>query len=584
MRTMLAILACVGFLASSGGCDAGLPASPIVIGTSTTPTNPSSTPPTTPPPTTPPPTPAPVPPPSGSAVPPALPTLLTTTVASTPSTGRTLHVNAGGDLQAALDSASPGDKILLATGASFTGNFTLPAKTGGIAGQWITVESGGGLPAEGTRMTPALASSLALPRILTATAAPAIITAAGAARWRFMGVEVTADPGLNTNYNLIYLGQDAGAQTLANLPTDIIFDRVYVHGTPTLDFRRCFAFNGARQTVIDSYVSECHGTSDAQAVAGWNGPGPFKIVNNYLEASTENVVFGGADPTISGLVPSDIEIRHNHIIKPMSLKGGPWLVKNLLELKQGRRVLIDGNILENSWLSGQVGFAFVLWSVNQNGGCPWCVTEDLTITNNLIRNVAGGFNLAEYYDANSVPMQRVAIRNNVIVGLDAPDIVVAGGNGKVFQILNQVSDLTIEHNTGFSPTSATFIWDPASIQTNQVIRNNLVGGPNNPIFTSYGQGLLGWTHVAGTGSVFVGNVVAFGQFDGSPAIAGNGYPVNLDAVGLAGGAQAAYSVAAQVTDLSLATSSAYKGKATDGTDPGANVAAVVAATQGVIIP
>lgn len=39
-------------------------------------------------------------------------------------------VSAGGDLQAALDQAQPGDIIELEAGATFTGSFTLRNKTG----------------------------------------------------------------------------------------------------------------------------------------------------------------------------------------------------------------------------------------------------------------------------------------------------------------------------------------------------------------------------------------------------------------------------------------------------------------------
>ena len=44
-------------------------------------------------------------------------------------TGNSILVNAGGDLQAAIDSAGPGDEIVLAAGARFIGNYTLRAKT-----------------------------------------------------------------------------------------------------------------------------------------------------------------------------------------------------------------------------------------------------------------------------------------------------------------------------------------------------------------------------------------------------------------------------------------------------------------------
>ena len=50
----------------------------------------------------------------------------------------TVYVGAGGDLQAALDAAQPGDTILLQEGAEFVGAFVLPAKTGS---QWITLRT-----------------------------------------------------------------------------------------------------------------------------------------------------------------------------------------------------------------------------------------------------------------------------------------------------------------------------------------------------------------------------------------------------------------------------------------------------------
>src|SRR5260221_4562711 len=59
----------------------------------------------------------------------------------------TLTVNAGGDLQAAINAARPGDTILVQGGATFTGNFSLPAKNG-IS--YITIRSSaadGALPA-----------------------------------------------------------------------------------------------------------------------------------------------------------------------------------------------------------------------------------------------------------------------------------------------------------------------------------------------------------------------------------------------------------------------------------------------------
>ena len=80
--------------------------------------------------------------------------------------------------------------------------------------------------------------------------------------------------------------------------------------------------NSARTAVVDSYLSNLHEVgADSQAIAGWNGPGPFKIVNNYLEGAGENVMFGGADPRIPNLVPSDIEIRKQPSLQAALVAG-----------------------------------------------------------------------------------------------------------------------------------------------------------------------------------------------------------------------------------------------------------------------
>ena len=59
-------------------------------------------------------------------------------------------------------------------------------------------------------------------------------------------------------------------------------------------------------------------------------------------------------------MPTDIEIRRNDMFKPLiwmkgqpgyvgGVDGHPFIVKNLLELKNAQRVLVDGNILEYTW-------------------------------------------------------------------------------------------------------------------------------------------------------------------------------------------------------------------------------------------
>src|SRR5262249_40062793 len=226
---------------------------------------------------------------------------------------QTITVNPGGDLQSALDQAQPGDVILITAGAHFTGNFVLPNKTG--AG-WITVRTSTpdqNLP-PGTRVTPASASSM--PKIISPNSEPAAQTASGAHHFRFVGIEFGVAPGTQI-YNIVAF--DANQTSLAQTPHDLIIDRCYIHGAADGNARRGVMINSASTGIIDSYISDIHEVgADSQAIAGWNGPGPFKIVNNYLEAASENFMLGGSDPSIRNLVQSDIEFRNNHCFKPLS--------------------------------------------------------------------------------------------------------------------------------------------------------------------------------------------------------------------------------------------------------------------------
>ena len=93
-----------------------------------------------------------------------------------------------------------------------------------------------------------------------------------------------------------------------------------------------------------------------------------------IEGAGINVMFGGSQTASSALMPSDITIRRNHVYKDPAWKG-VWTVKNLLEFKIGRRVLIEGNVLENNWRNAQTGFAINLKSTNQTGAAPWSETS-----------------------------------------------------------------------------------------------------------------------------------------------------------------------------------------------------------------
>jgi Putative Ig domain len=235
---------------------------------------------------------------------------------STTARAATLNVPAGADLQAALNLAQPGDVITLQPGATYTGNFVLPNK--GPISDYITIRSAAPdsqLPRPGVRMTPAFAAML--PKVKSSNSVSALRTAAGANHWKVMFVEFQANA--NGYGDLISLGAGDSSQTqLSQVPYELVIDRVYVHGDPMLGQKRGIALHSRDTALINSYVSDCKAVGqDSQAVAGFNGPGNYVIENNYLEGATENVLFGGADPTIAGLVTTKIVFRRNLLSKPL---------------------------------------------------------------------------------------------------------------------------------------------------------------------------------------------------------------------------------------------------------------------------
>jgi hypothetical protein len=541
--------------------------------------------------------------------------LLDTTYAPPPvPPGRLISVPDGGDFQAALDSAQPGDIIELQAGSTFTGSFVLPAKAGT---GWIYIRSSAhqGLPAPGTRVSPS--QSGLMPKVVTATTEPAIRTtfradlSVASHHYRFVGVEVTTSS--STLSNLIWLEYAVGGASQQNAanqaPTDIVFDRCYIHGNATGNIRRGIALNSARTAVIDSYLSDFHEVgADAQALAGWNGPGPFKVVNDYLEGSGENMIFGGADPAIPGLVPADIEVRRNHFFKPLTWKqddpryaGHPWSVKNIFELKNARRVLAEGNVLENNWVQSQVGIAVLFTTRNQDGNCRWCVVEDVTFQKNILRHTAGAFNVSGTDDNfPSGQAARILIRDNLLY-----DIGPAGFGGtccsRIFQLLNVdspdpgqaggIRDLIIDHNTGRIQdlgTSAVSMGDSMATDDKHqspVFRNNLLQRGTYGVFGSaVGEGTAALDQYAAAWTLSKNVIIGappsiYPPQDCSPAA--TCFPATDDGVGFVDSSHDDYRLC-DSTIPGCTGASPYKNAGTDGKDIGADMDAVAAATAGVV--
>ena len=485
--------------------------------------------------------------------------LLVLLMQSTPRAAATLTVPAGGDLQAALDVAQPGDTIVLEAGATYIGNFRLPVKDGN---SYIVIRTGGDarrLPPPGTRISPAHAPALA--KLKSPNEFGALSADAGAHHWRVELLEFLAN--VNGAGDIITLG--SGSQTEAQMPHSLIFDRVYVHGDLLTGQKRGIALNSGAAHIINSYISDIKIVSqDSQAIGGWNGTGPYLIENNYLEGAGENVMFGGSDPSIPNLVPSDITIRRNYFTKPLAWRNQKWTVKNAFELKNARRVLVEGNVFEHVWVAAQAGYAILLSTRNQDGKSPWSVVEDVTFRYNVIRHAANAINISGYDTGHpSAQGSRYRISHNLVYDING---ATWGGSGNFVQIGNQPRDIVIEHNTVSHTGTVVTVYGkrdgaPAVVDgfvfRDNLLRHNTYGVKGESV--AVGSATLAAYFRA---LVFAHNVLAGGKASQYPA--GNYFPtVDEFVAGFVNAAEA---------NFALVPASPFRAAASDGTAVGADLA------------
>jgi hypothetical protein len=475
-----------------------------------------------------------------------------------------ITLKAGGDLQAALDSANFGDTIVLEAGAVYAGPLILPYKGAGSGTDkdYITIRTSdlGGIAKEGDRIKPAL-HGRAMPKILSPNQQPAIGTGQKAHHFRFIGIELSPDPDSKYVNNLIDLGSSS-YDSYSRFPHHIIFDRCYVHSTGVNKARRGFALNSVETSVINSHVSGFAGDGDeTQAIAGWNGPGPFHIINNYLEGGAEILIFGGADPSIPNLVPSDIEIRRNYFYRPPEW-AGKVTIKGSFELKNARRVIVDGNVIESS---KPREVAFVITVRNQNGKAPWSTIEDVEIINNISRHSNSGINFLGLDDQYpSTEARRIRIANNLFTDVESP------GEIAYFVQVNGGKSVTVEHNT--VQQFGNIISSYGKPTENFVLRNNIVqynlygiacfsqgaACPDVPFCRCFPEGTIKGNLIADNK-----NVSATDQIE-KTFPSGNLFVRSYDELGFVNYAR---------DNWRLAPNSAFRAKGTDGKDPGIDFAA-----------
>jgi len=484
-------------------------------------------------------------------------------LSDTPAPGNVITLHPGDDLQAAINRAACGDRIELQAGATFHGNFRFPKKPCDDA-HWILLRTSApdtSLPTEGTRLKPCFAGVASLPgrpdfhcastqnvmakiEFVVRGGNGPLIFLSGANHYRFIGLEITRAPGHKVT--ALASGDDGSP------PVDhLIFDRVWMHGDPVAETTRGVALTGMSNiAIVDSFFTDFHCTSgtgactDAQTISGGGGDHPsgtFKIVNNFLESSGENIILGGSPATMT---PTDIEIRGNHLFKPLIWKPGepgfvggeggkPFIVKNLFELKNAQRVLFESNVLENCWGGfSQRGYAILLTPKSQSGHCPLCKVTDVTVRYSLILNVGAVFQITNGTD---VPGAFASAGEHYSIH----DVVAANvredhdGAGLFAQLIAYdlpVRYVRIAHTTAFVPRAGFAISNTNKFDHFE-FENNLLSTGRAGVVTS-GGGQQNCAERGGQRSLsggldpgfVIGNCFANSSFDHNLMIGDGGWP------------------------------------------------------------
>lgn len=555
-----------------------------------------------------------------------------TAMDGTPAPGKRIKVSSGSDLEQEVQHASCGDTLLLPAGESFKLK-SLPRKNCDDQ-HYIVIRTDAPdskLPAENQRVSPAWAGVASLPD------RPAYAQPPGGPA-RLLATIIVSDPDgvrFGDHYRFIGLewtktrGSNVGRLAFAGEADHLIFDRNWFHGWDGEEMHIGLGMaKGAHYiAIIHSYFSSFTCTAvtgsctDAVALGGGNGNLPIyvlKVVDNFLEASGENILMGGAAATVR---PEDLEIRRNHLFKPMFWNPGSPdhrdptpIVKNLFELKNGNRVLFEGNYLENSWGGfSQVGPAILLTPRNQANRklhtnlCPTCAVTNITIRYDWIRNVNQVLQIANPSDfgefasgGNSYSIHDIVAEGlgykECTRGCGGATLQIAGGSPKT-PASDVMHDVSLTHMTLVSNGYRRALMamqgpppSPGAPQMHDIIFNNNIAEAGE-----YGPWATGGTaevncslqpHVSPKlriencwdgGSSFRRNVVAGGASirQGKDWPDDNFFPGDQGGIGfvnLHGGVDG---------DYHLAASSKYKGKGTDGKDPGADIDAVLEAIHGV---
>lgn len=529
--------------------------------------------------------------------------LITVNVANHAPPTRTINVTTLQQLLNAYNTATGGEHIVIPAGTQLNGEIVLPARN---FSDYVTIRSSAAMPDIRDRVSPTQTGLVTI-KATSVNGTPFTINK-GASKIRIIGIKFEPryllQGSIPAAYYLAQIGEAFTQNNVSENPTKIIMQHCVVNPPNDVNVVHAVLNDGYKVSIISSWLGniKTYDGTDSQAAISFDGRGAHVYNNNYLEASAENVMYGGVQPSIPEIVSTNIEFRRNHFIKRLAWRvynGQSHLInaKNLFESKNARRIYFEGNVFDNHW-DGARGqrFAFAIMSSTSPGSpgefVPWAVSEDIIWENNRLKGAFGGFNTGVVNDGIE-PFHGLKPTNIVIKNMLFEDISNrwgAPGNQYGSKLIqpNNVEDFRFDH--------VTLIDRDNTLDMNvfYATGNNYRFAITNSILTMGQYGLRGSNVGGGFNALNPGTDNLSATVCSRPANATwkltnnvmprfnvdvtcypstgfqNSYPNNYTNVGF---------VNYTTGNYQLATSSPYRNTASDGTDPGVNYPVLVARTS-----